>query len=252
VDYDPDALKVHRSSGGLGRINAISTGTNYGIQDPFKGQAWPDLTDDEIRRITAGCLSEQGSYEGVLYEASLLANICDKKSIYGDNPKAVINSGWFAPETHDSYSLGYSVNGGTITQEMLDAVSRILRGGERITHADEHDCFSDIYLIEVNGRKLTSRADIENRDNYIPGETIIHRKGEDSVYKFMTFARNDSDPFGTNDLTFTYNFTTSTGIMEKVNETAESEEQTTQNTTGILEKAQEAAGKEKQNKKSKT
>ena len=252
VDYDPDALKVHRSSGGLGRINAISTGTNYGIQDPFKGQAWPDLTDDEIRRITAGCLSEQGSYEGVLYEASLLANICDKKSIYGDNPKAVINSGWFAPETHDSYSLGYSVNGGTITQEMLDAVSRILRGGERITHADEHDCFSDIYLIEVNGRKLTSRADIENRDNYIPGETIIHRKGEDSVYKFMTFARNDSDPFGTTDLTFTYNFTSSTGILDKVKETAESEEQTTQNTTGILEKAQEAAGKEKQNKKSKT
>ncbi len=222
VDYDPESLKVHRYRGGIGSVHAINTGTNYGIQDPWIGPAWPDLTDDEIRRITAACYNEQGlaGLAGVMYEASMLANLCDEGD-WGSDPVTVIQSGWFHWTTHESYQTGEPHYGGTVTQEMIDAVSKILREGERITHADEHDTLKTgdggILKIEVNGHTYTSEADITNRANYIPGKTKIYNEGG-SVYIFMTFPSNgQGDPFGTKDLTFTYDFQTSssTGILER-------------------------------------
>ncbi len=201
----PTAPRGGSYNGTLGTVTAMSTGTNYGIQDPFKGEAWPNLTDDEVRRLTIACLDEQGTYEGVLYEASLLANLTSQRS-HGSDPRTVIQSSWFAKNTHKAYRNGRSVYGNHVTNEMIEAVSKILREGERITHANEHDCFSDIRKIEVNGRVLTSRSEIRNRNNYIPGKTIIYNASS-SVYKFMTFANGTyGDPFGTTDLTFEYNF----------------------------------------------
>ena len=201
VKYDPESLKRRSSVGGVIRLNGFSRGKNWGLTKPYTGTSWPLLSDKEIEKLTAACYNEQGTLEGVIYEASLLARLCDEGS-WGHDPITVIQSTWFHPTTHQSYRECKPYYGGTVTQEMIDAVKKILRGGERILDCDEHDNFGDIKKIVTNGVVYTSKADIKNRDNYIPGETLIYN-GKNSVYRFITFAVAPGipgDPFGTKDL----------------------------------------------------
>ena len=78
---------------------------------------------------------------------------------------------------------------------MIKAVDEVLRGGKRLTIADEHDSFSDIAWIQTGAKKYTNRKDIQNRANYVSGQTIIgNRFG--ARYRFDCFPSANADPFG--------------------------------------------------------
>ena len=171
------------------------------------GSKYPDLTDEQIRRITAKCISEQGAnVAGVQAEASLLVNRFEMYgSKYGTGGTGMVNylsnSGWWSSS---------SGNFRAVTTELTDAVKQVLVNGNRTLalYVDEHDCFAcarkkckngnpgDICSISLNGQKNTSMSEIKNRGSYIKDKTVIYNL-YGSVYTFYSFPTNSSgDPFG--------------------------------------------------------
>ena len=158
------------------------------------------LGSNEILSIIAGCLSEQGDEAGAKYEASLLCNLYERKGVGYANPYEYMkHSKWFASKTRSvvsrQYGIGNNVNGVTITEDLFNDIYDIIVNGNRITLANEHDCFKDIQCIVVNGVQYRDRGNIQNRGNYIQGCTMIINK-YGSAYWFEAFPSNSSDPFG--------------------------------------------------------
>ena len=80
-----------------------------------------------------------------------------------------------------------------VPQEYVDLARDILVNGNKYLPDNvwEHDMIDDIYKIS-GGNKW-------DRENYIPGETIIYAKGDEtggSKYLFQGFAPDGGDPFG--------------------------------------------------------
>ena len=100
-----------------------------------------------------------------------------------------------------------TVNGTKITDEMLSAVKDVIVNGNRVTDANEHDCFGDITKIvnlETCESHISSGDDgycksydsyIKDRSNYKPGVTVIYNKAG-AIYLLIAFPSDSSDPFG--------------------------------------------------------
>ena len=55
-----------------------------------------DLTDSQILQIARLCVQEQGSFDGVKAEASIMANLFEKQSKYDSLYDYVRHGGWFS------------------------------------------------------------------------------------------------------------------------------------------------------------
>lgn len=150
------------------------------------------LSDSQIRGLARLCQQEQGTVTGAMAEASLMANLFEKKgSRYGTGANGlysyVQNSGWFA---RASYWMSQTTS---LNPNILEAIRRVLVGGNRTlpTYVDEHDCFSDISSATNNGVGIN----IYNRSQYKQDVTKI-RNRYGSSYTFYCFPDSNSDPFG--------------------------------------------------------
>ena len=147
-----------------------------------------NLSDRQLKALTALAIHEQGTAKGAAAEASLMANrfeLYGKK--YGSGANGLVNyvenSGWFA------HASSHMADTGVITQSSLNAVKSVLIDGKRTLpgYVDEHDCFSDISSI--------STGSVKDRSAYKPFVTIIKNRYT-STYTFYSFPDKNSDPFG--------------------------------------------------------
>lgn len=194
--------------------NNNSSGNNSGNSSSTNSEVFSStkysLTELQLIGLARLCYAEQGSVSGAAAEASLMANLFEKdsKKNYGEGGNGLYNyvrtSSWFA-------NAAKHMDTGTYTPEILWAVKNVLVNGNRTMPSNvvEHDCWfcnkrsscsmnsnkGDICKIEVNGRVLTSEADIKNRNNYIKDKTVIYNV-YGSIYKFYMFPSERSDPFG--------------------------------------------------------
>lgn len=151
-----------------------------------------NMTDSQIKQVTALCLHEQGTAKGEAAEASLIANRFEMYgSKYGSGANGLVNylrnCGWFA---HASRNMSDT---GIVTQAAYNAVRSVLVGGKRALpkYVDEHDCFSDLSSVSTNNRQIS----IKNRSMYVMHNTKIKNRYGAS-YTFYSFPDKNSDPFG--------------------------------------------------------
>ena len=147
-----------------------------------------NLSDSQLRALTALALHEQGTAKGAAAEASLMANRFELHgSKYGSGADGLVNyvrsSGWFA------HASSHMADTGIVTSSALAAVKSVLVDGKRTLpgYVDEHDCFSDISSI--------STGSVRDRSAYKPFVTIIKNRYT-STYTFYSFPDSNSDPFG--------------------------------------------------------
>lgn len=155
-----------------------------------------NLSNAQLIKLTRLCNQEQGTVTGCRAEASLMANLFERKgSSYGTGANGlynyVRNSRWFseAPKWMDY---------GTYNSKQLEAVKDVLVNGNRFfdkDNIDEHDCISDIKVAKNNGVPI----DKWDRSQYKSGVTIIENEYE-STWVFVCFPDAYSDPFGTTDI----------------------------------------------------
>lgn len=147
-------------------------------------------SEAEIAYIAAVCFCEQGAdLNAIRFEASLICNLVDRGG-HGTTPYAVATSNWFAKTT----KRRASAMAAGVSEEWKAAVRDVL-AGNRVTDANEHDCFRDIRTVETNGVVFSGLAQVSNRAIYIPNVSIItNRFG--SRYLFRAFPAEGTDPFG--------------------------------------------------------
>lgn len=156
------------------------------------------LTVTQITKLARLCVQEQGSLDGVIAEASLMANLLEtsptRQKKYGTDGTGLYNfvrhGGWF-------YRAAYYMDNGEASAKYVEAVKDVLCNGRRTLpqYVDEHDCFSDI--------KSISTGSITDRSDYIQNVTIIKNK-MGSVYTFYCFPAKGSDPFGYTKAAYNY------------------------------------------------
>ena len=160
----------------------VLNGNEIDISSPVEYGTKYDLSEDDLAYLGYVAMREQGDVEGAKVELSLMVNLYEKnKSNYSSVADYVQNSGWFA-----SYSTqGYSYPG----DSYVDAAREVVADGVHYLPSNvvEHDCLSDIESI--------STGSVGNRNDYIPGETII-QNSYGARYVFVGFAPNGGDPFG--------------------------------------------------------
>lgn len=147
-----------------------------------------DLSDAEVRGLTAVALQEQGSVKGAAAEASLMANLYEERgSSYSGIVDYVLHGGWFATASTSKYS------GGTSNEEAVAAVRSVLIDGKRTLpkYVNEHDYRGDIISVTNDGVEI----DKYNNSAYIQHKTII-KNSMGSTYTFYSFPAEGSDPFG--------------------------------------------------------
>ena len=167
---------------------------------PTNGSAIAIDSDTSVIQLSNMCMAEQGSPEGAKFELSLLIN--QFKSVNGREPASATelsnfmqNFGyggghWYAARTRNMASLP------SANQVYINAITDVLNGNRVLpSNVVEHDCFSDIAKIVVNGQTLSDYSSIRNHANYIRDNTVIYNK-MGSVYTFYEFAPNGGDPFG--------------------------------------------------------
>ncbi len=145
-----------------------------------------ELTDSQLLQIARLCVQEQGSFDGIKAEASIMANLFEKQSKYDTLYEYVRYGGWFS-------KAAYWMDNGSASSASVSAVREVLREGHRTlpTYIDEHDCMSDIVKVTNNGVGI----DKYDRSQYIPNVTRIkNRYG--AWYTFYCFPASNSDPFG--------------------------------------------------------
>lgn len=188
--------------------NKNNSGSNIGTGEVFPATKY-DLTETQLIKIARLCRAEQGSVSGAAAEASLMANLFERKNTtkYGTGGNGLYNyvrtGGWFAHAARN-------MDNGTYTPEILAAVRDVLVNGNRTlpTKVVEHDCWfcnkgkycsngnkGDICKIVTNGVTYTSESAIRNRNNYIKDNTKIYSV-YGATYTFYTFPASNSDPFG--------------------------------------------------------
>ena len=160
-------------------------------QGSYTGDTY-SLSESQLRGIARLCQQEQGTVQGAMAEASLMAN---RFELYGGSFGSggdglynyVRNSGWFA-------NAGYWMDqGGSVDSAILEGVRQVLVQGNRTLPAniDEHDYMGDILYVENNGETFNPY----DRSQYIPNVTVIHN-AMGAVYTFYCFPSAGSDPFG--------------------------------------------------------
>ena len=166
------------NSGASANLNGNIIDTSSALS---KGNTY-NLTKEELAFLAYVAKREQGSVAGAKIELSLMANLYEKnkhkyKSVYD----YVRRSGWFGSKSRQNYKYP--------GDEYYNAAKDVLSNGNRYIAKNvvEHDCFSDI--------KSISTGSVRNRQNYIPGKTII-RNVYGAKYVFVGFAPNNGDPFG--------------------------------------------------------
>ena len=180
-DYEKgEKRKDNNNNNGTNNNTSTPTGTGNFTQY--------NLSDNQLRAITALAIHEQGTAKGAAAEASLMANRFELYgSKYGSGADGLVNyvknSGWFA---HASANMSDT---GIVTSQALNAVKKVLVDGKRTLpgYIDEHDCFSDIGSI--------STGSVRNRGDYKQFVTKIHNN-YGSNYTFYSFPDSNSDPFG--------------------------------------------------------
>ena len=205
------------------KLNVVSSGNSNtnnttNVSSVTVGQTY-NLSDDQIRKLTAVCIGEQGAYkDGVATEASVMANIYEEQgSRYSSVYDFVYNSGWFSSQTTDNHALN------RVTDELFNSVKDVLVNGQRTIplYVNDHDCWfcanhkgkrcyngnkGDICYLNNGGSNLSSKSEIKNRDNYTRDKTKIYtyykqsNSGESTKYFiFYDWARPSTkggDPFG--------------------------------------------------------
>ena len=181
-------LSAQSSSGGTtpggttpGGSTPVTTGTG----------SFPkyNLNDAQIKGIANILQHEQPGIEGRYAEASLMANLVDKKGdeyATTDNLIKKATGGWFA-KGKERFN-----NPGNPEQISIDAVKSVLVEGKRTLprYVDEHDCFSDLTSVTNNGASFKA----SDRSQYKPHVTKIkNRYGASGT--FYTFPNSKSDPF---------------------------------------------------------
>ena len=164
----------------------------------FIGQKY-FLSDTELRGLCGVAKAEQGSIEGAMAEASLMANryeLLDKTDI--NSKKGLYNyvktGGWFSNASKHMSARCPS--------DYLNAVRKVLVNGARTLppYVNEHDCIKcgDILNITTNGVKYTSQADLMNHNNYVKDNTKVFTRYMDNweYWIYYTFPASNSDPFG--------------------------------------------------------
>lgn len=180
-----------------------------------------NLTEAELLDLAKICASEQSGVIGAKAEASLMANLFEKKM--GGSYKGVTggtglrnyvrNGGWFAHAASKMDDPNRKVS-----PEVLAGVRDVLVNGNRLLPAEvvNHDCWlcnaktcnngdslihdptnkkGDICGLEINGVLYTDPAFITNKKNYIRDKTIMYSiYGGKSI--FFVFPNEHSDPFG--------------------------------------------------------
>lgn len=180
---------------------AKNTTTNSTGSSPFTTY---QLSEDQLTKLARLCKQEQGTNKGIAAEASLMANLYEKKGKkYGEGANGlysyVRNSGWFANAAH-------FMDNGSASKEQIDIVRKVLVEGYRTVpiYVDEHDCFDDISSATNNGTPISVR----DRSQYKQGVTIC-KNSMGSTYTFYCFPDKSCDPFGyknKNGSDFCYNF----------------------------------------------
>lgn len=180
-------------------FGSSSTGGTY------NGQTY-QLSTGQLSSLAAVSSREQGSVDGAMAEASLMANLFELsggEAKYGTGAEGLLNyvrtSGWFGPASGID-------NATPASQEISDAVKKVLVSGQRTLplYVNEHDCWfcnkkrycsngymGDICTVGGNFGK----SYITNRSNYVKDKTVIVNV-YGSTYTFYTFPAKDSDPFG--------------------------------------------------------
>ena len=201
---------------GMPSANSSTTGTK--VPEFHKYQ----LNDSQIRGIANILGNEQGStnYRGLYAEASLMANLLEKK--YGEAatvdqlvswlrlpPKKEVKKGepynWFA-KGRDRYDAGANGGGNAVTQQSLQAATDVFVEGHRTfpRYIDEHDMLgkpgqTDIdHITDLNGNDA---GDKFNKNNYIPHQTVVHQgssvgSGKWTFFNFPDGVDGHCDPFG--------------------------------------------------------
>ena len=183
-----------------------NTNINYNMDDTtqnssvIEGVKITADSDISVIQLANMCMAEQGSPEGAKFELSLLIN--QYKSAYGHEPSTSSELSyfmqtygyggnyWYAKRTRDMSYLE------TADQVYINAINDVLNGNRVLpSNVVEHDCFSDIAKIVVNGEIISDYDGIRNHANYLRDNTIIYNK-MGSVYTFYEFAPNGGDPFG--------------------------------------------------------
>ena len=150
------------------------------------------MTEYQLKQITAIALHEQGTAKGAAAEASLMANRFELYgSKYGTGAEGLVNyvatSKWFANAKKNMADFKI------ITPAAYNAVKKVLVDGKRTLpkYIDEHDCFSDLTSVTTNGVSIKP----SDRSGYKSFNTIIkNRYG--ATYMFYSFPDTRSDPFG--------------------------------------------------------
>lgn len=141
-----------------------------------------NLSDDDLVWLGNVALHEQGSLEGAKMELSLMANLYEqhKNEGYSNVRDYVENSGWFSRSAMTGEFPG---------DEYVSAANDVLNNGNLYLTPDinEHNSMRSVDHITT--------GDSSNRDDYIPGETIVYNK-MGAVFRFEGFAPYDGDPFG--------------------------------------------------------
>lgn len=196
--FKDSVLKIVGSSKGDGS-GTTSTGT-------VVGTTYTDLTEAQLKGLTALCIQEQGAnVDGVAAEASLMANLFEERgSSYGSGGSGLYN--YVQNSTWWNSAASYMSQTGRVTSELLDAVKDVLVNGNRTLDlwVNEHDCIDcgaygfDVVSI-TNGNEVISSVEGRlNRSNYQEDVTKVHTKYQSAgeYWIFSTFPTASSDPFG--------------------------------------------------------
>ena len=172
------------------------------------------LTTAQLKFLAMIAQKEQGSLEGTKAEASLMANLFERKpeknkAKYGSGGQGlynyVLNSGWV------SNTKKYLNNYGKLKKRSIDVVKDVLVGGNRtlppyVTNHDCRNCYGicfngikgDICKLVLEGKKYETIKDIMNDNLYKKDKTYIYSRYGDgkSRWIFYSFPTPKSDPFG--------------------------------------------------------
>ncbi len=170
-------------------IKKNSTSNYVGI-----GQAYNDLSEEEILKIASLCQQEQGSAVGAAAEAELMANkyeLASTKSKFKNLYDYVRNNNEANPGSW-WWKAGEFMDKMNASPDILSAVKDVIVNGKRTMppYINEHDGFKDISSI--------STGSVYNRADYHPNETIVYNN-MGSKYTFYSFPTETSDPFGYTD-----------------------------------------------------
>ena len=179
-----------------------------------------DLSNEQLEFLATVAQKEQGSVEGAIAEACLMANIFElkvDKNKFGTGAdglvKYVKTGGWFGDAEK---KVGIYLQNNKLRDDVKAAVKNVLVYGQRPYpfYIDEHDCWDcnnkkycpsgfkgDICRIVNYDAEYSNLAEISDRYGgyYKMDETKIYSvygSGKYDYWTFYKFPTNTSDPFG--------------------------------------------------------